>query len=301
MMPKVKEIARLTIPMTLTPSSLKEADRKDIFPDQNVTTRSVSPWFAENPSVYEKRDYIVAEVPVALVYNGVSHAVMMASPEDLRDFAYGFSLSEGIIEKVTDVYALDVVTHQKGLEVQLTISNRCFAHLQQRRRQLSGNSGCGVCGLESLDQFQRTLPRLPKSMVVSHEAVQKAIRKLDAHQKLQRLTGSSHAAAWCNENGGILELREDVGRHNALDKLIGARAQKDLNSSFNRGFVIVSSRASHEMVEKAVLAGVEILVAVSAATSLAIDSALQSNLTLVGFARQERHVVYCGESRLATD
>ncbi|MGQ4877810.1 formate dehydrogenase accessory sulfurtransferase FdhD [Billgrantia sp. LNSP4103-1] len=234
-------------------------------------------------------DSIAVEMPVALVYNGISHAVMMATPADLEDFALGFSLTEGILHVAEELYGVEVREEAAGIAVHLEVASQRFMELKQRRRSLTGRTGCGLCGTESLEQAIR-----PVAPVVAPEvgdaAIQYALEALRWHQPLQRETGATHGAAWCDLAGQVLSAREDVGRHNALDKLIGALSRERLDPQ--QGFALVSSRASYEMVQKCANAGIGCLVAVSAPTSLAIEQARQAGLKLVGFARSGRHVIY---------
>ncbi len=241
------------------------------------------------------RDWLAEEVAVALQYNGVSHAVMLATPLDLEDFAFGFSLSEGIIESSQQVYDCEVVQQPLGITVQLEVATRCFEALRERRRSLAGRTGCGLCGTDSLDQALRPPPRLPRREAPAFTAVAlaQAVGRLHALQRLNLATGAVHAAAWCDRDGRVLLLREDVGRHNALDKLIGALARRGLDGS--QGFVVVTSRASVEMVQKAAQAGMPLLVAVSAPTALAVRTAREAGMGLVGLARGDDLVIYCGE------
>ena len=245
----------------------------------------VCAWQAGTTTI--KEDTVAAEVPVALVYNDISHAVMMATPTDLEPFAYGFSLTEGIIDQTADVYSLDVAHHSQGIELQLRVSSRVFNHLKERRRHLTGRTGCGLCGVESLDQVQRALtPVTPEP--IAHEAIQRAVAELTNHQPLFDATGAVHGAAWCTPEGAIQFVMEDVGRHNALDKLIGQR----LLTTADVGFALLSSRASFEMVQKCIVAGIPNLISVSGATQLVVTLAHEYTLNLVGFARNDRHVVY---------
>ncbi|MGR2738459.1 formate dehydrogenase accessory sulfurtransferase FdhD [Billgrantia sp. Q4P2] len=235
-------------------------------------------------------DSIAVETPVALVYNGISHAVMMATPADLEDFALGFSFTEGILEAPEELYGIEVRAEVAGIAVHLDIAAQRFMELKQRRRSLAGRTGCGLCGTESLEQAIRPVPRVEDAPVVADGAIQHALEALRWHQPLQRETGATHGAAWCDLDGQVQLAREDVGRHNALDKLIGAMLQRRCDP--RHGFVLVSSRASYEMVQKCASAGIGCLVAVSASTSLAIELARQAGLMLVGFARPGRHVIY---------
>ena len=241
-------------------------------------------------------DRVATEVPVALTYNKQSHVVMMVTPSGLEDFAIGFSLTEGIIECPENVTNIKVIAREDGLEVALTVNAECFARLGEQRRNLVGRTGCGLCGAESLEQAIRSPAVVSSDVSISNNALQIAIQSLDDHQPLQAETGAVHGAAWCNLNGEIQVLREDVGRHNALDKLIGHLAS--INFDTSTGFVVISSRASYEMLYKTAAVGIEVLVAVSAATTLAVDFAQRSGITLVGFGRPGRHNIYTFEQRI---
>ncbi len=238
------------------------------------------------------RDLVAEELPVAMVYNGVSHAVMMASPCDLEDFALGFSLSEGILQRPDQLFALEIQVSDEGIMVNMRIAGGRFARLQEQRRNMVGRTGCGLCGTESLANVVRTIAQVTPQGVPSDKAVQAALLSLKNHQPLQMQTGATHGAAWCDSNGRILLTREDVGRHNALDKLIGARIREHADKAFADGFALISSRASFEMVQKSASVGIASLVAVSAPTALAIRQARSSGMNLIGFARPGRHVIY---------
>ena len=240
-------------------------------------------------------DWIAEEVPVALVYNGISHVVMMASPKDLDAFALGFSLSEGIIESVSDIYGMDVSSNCNGIEVNIELSTRRFSGLKERRRAMAGRTGCGVCGIEQLGDLFRPLKPLPFTQTFDLALLDNALSQLKSVQTIGQLTGCTHAGAWINPQGQLLGGCEDVGRHVALDKILGVRAKK---ADWQQGAVLVSSRASYEMVQKAAMCGVEILFAVSAATQLAVDVADRCNLTLVGFSKPGRATVYTHAQRL---
>lgn len=238
------------------------------------------------------RDLVAEELPVAMIYNGVSHAVMMASPCDLEDFALGFSLSEGILQRPDQLFALEIQVSDEGIMVNMRIAGGRFARLQEQRRNMVGRTGCGLCGTESLANVVRTIAQVTPQGVSSDKAVQAALLSLKNHQPLQMQTGATHGAAWCDSNGRILLTREDVGRHNALDKLIGARIREHADKAFADGFALISSRASFEMVQKSASVGIASLVAVSAPTALAIRQARSSGMNLIGFARPGRHVIY---------
>lgn len=266
----------------------------DVVERSGVVERKVTVW--SHDAIDSQRDSIAEEVAVALVYNGISHAVMMASPTELEAFARGFSLTEGIINCVEDILAIDMVTQKNGIEVALTISSRSFMQLKNRRRSLTGRTGCGICGAESLEQVRPALEAVNTQFSISHAAINRATADLTAHQPLQVLTGAFHGAAWCDVDGNIVRVCEDVGRHNALDKLIGLLWSD--NYFQQPGFLLISSRASYEIVQKAAKAGIAVVAAVSAPTSLAINIANETCITLIGFSRQNRHVAYSHGQRL---
>ena len=239
---------------------------------------------------------VAEEVPVALVYNGISHAVMLATPTDLEDFALGFSLSECIVGRAGEIHDLEIVEQVNGIEVHMQLSAERAHVLKQHRRTLAGRTGCGLCGTESLDQLAKRAATVQSSAVLAAGALPRALSGLQDMQHLFRLTGAVHAAAWCDFDGGIELLREDVGRHNALDKLIGALATQ--RRDFAGGFVLMTSRASYEIVQKAAAVGIAVVAAVSAPTGMAIRVAMESGVTLVGFVRGERHCVYSHPQRV---
>lgn len=244
-------------------------------------------------------DFLAEEVPVALVYNGISHVVMMASPKDLELFAIGFSLSEGIIEHPQDIYDMDVVQACNGLEVQIELSSRRFMGLKERRRALAGRTGCGVCGVEQLNDIGKPVSPLPFTQTFNLAHLDPALEHLNDVQPIGQLSGCTHAAAWVLPSGEIAGGHEDVGRHVALDKLLGRRARE--SQIWQQGAALVSSRASYEMVQKSAMCGVEILFAVSAATTLAVEVAERCNLTLVGFCKPGRATIYTHPQRLIVD
>ncbi|MCX4028161.1 formate dehydrogenase accessory sulfurtransferase FdhD [Spartinivicinus marinus] len=251
-------------------------------------TVTVTQW--QQNDLHQLEDEVATETPIAMSYNGVSHAVMMATPENLEDFAVGFSLSEGIADKAEDIYDMHIIHHSQGLEVAINLASNCFNRLKHRRRQLAGRTGCGLCGVESLEQAIRQVKPLTPQSLPAHNSVQAGLNALTKHQHLRTLTGAVHAAAWCDQAGEIQLVREDVGRHNALDKLLGGLATTGIN--ITTGFVIVSSRASYEMVHKACQLGICTLVAASAPTYLAVRQAKYAGMNLIAFARGNRHVIY---------
>jgi FdhD protein len=247
----------------------------------------------------EARDEIVAEeVAIALVYNGISHAVMMATPCDLEDFARGFSLTERIVEKPSEIYDIEVEPVGRGIEVHLRIAAQRMAGLQERRRSLAGRTGCGLCGVDSLEAAMRPVAVSQATGTVSRRMIERAMAALPEHQRINRLNGATHAAGWATADGTLLAVREDVGRHNALDKLGGALARA--GTAQPGGFVVVTSRCSYEMVQKAAALDAVAIAAVSAPTSLAIETAEQAGIALAAFVREGRLTVYANAQRIVS-
>ena len=249
--------------------------------------------------VFTTTDWVAEEVPVALVYNGVSHAVMLATPGDLEDFALGFSCTEGIVDGPAQIYGVEVQQEERGITLALEIASSAFARLKDRRRTLAGRTGCGLCGTDSLEQAVRSPLPLTGSKHFQAAEVSAALGQMRERQLLLGVTGASHAAAWCTAAGEIVLLREDVGRHNALDKLVGALLREGRNAS--AGFIVVTSRASYEMVQKTASAGVSLLAAVSGVTGLAIDTAQGCGVSLLGFARGQDLSVYSHPERISLE
>ena len=245
------------------------------------------------------QDTIADELPVALSYNGAPFAVMMATPADLGDFALGFSLSEGIVDHATDFQLDAIETRLEGIFVAMTIPHDRAGALQERRRGIEGRSGCGICGSQDIEAVLRPPPPVRSRATIDEAALAHALEQLGRHQPLNAATGATHAAAFADASGKLQLVREDVGRHNALDKVIGAMAAQELDPA--SGFAVVTSRASYEMVLKAARAGMPLLAAISAPTTLAIALADGANLSLVGFARAHGHVVYSHAWRLVRD
>jgi FdhD protein len=241
-------------------------------------------------------DCVADEVPIALEYNGISHAVMLATPLDLEDFALGFSLTEEIVDSRADVRDIEVVEGWGGIAVQLQIASSCFARLKDKRRSLTGRTGCGLCGAESLPQAVKRPEPLRSDARFEAAAVSRAMQQLDGLQPLRAATGATHAAGFANAHGEVLLVREDVGRHNALDKLVGALVSAQ--QAPQDGFIVVTSRASYEMAGKTVRAGCSLLAAVSGVTGLAIELAEDANLALIGFARGDKLSVYTHPERI---
>ncbi|MFW0851848.1 formate dehydrogenase accessory sulfurtransferase FdhD [Morganella morganii] len=244
---------------------------------------------------HNENDWVAEETPVALVYNGISHVVMMASPKNLDDFAVGFSLSEGIIESADEIRGIDITDAcHGGFEVHVELSARRFAGLKERRRNMAGRTGCGICGTEQISEIFRPITPLDFTQTFSLSHLDEALSLLPQVQEIGKLTGCTHAAGWISPQGKLLGGCEDVGRHVALDKLLGMRAK----AQWTDGAVLISSRASYEMVQKSAQCGAEILFAVSAPTTLAIETAKRCRLTLAGFCKKGRATIYTHPERL---
>ena len=243
-------------------------------------------------------DRIAVEVPVALRYNCRSHVVMMASPTDLVDFAYGFSLAEGIVADVGEIEAVATLRQGRGIRLAIQIPEPRASALDDRSRNLAGRTGCGLCGVAEIETALRRLPRVaPPPAALPVAAIDRAVRALPDLQPANRATGAVHAAAFADRTGSLLAVREDVGRHNALDKLIGALARANVDP--RQGFVAVTSRCSMEMVQKTVTFGCPVLVAVSAPTALAVELAATAGLTIAAFARGEGCNLYTHPDAIA--
>jgi FdhD protein len=242
-------------------------------------------------------DAIAVEIPVAFLYNGQSHAVMMASPNDLIDFAYGFSIAEGIVDRMADIGAVSCEFKGAGANLAIEISEGHAALLESRKRNVAGRTGCGLCGVSDMEQVLRPLPYLAIGQAIGRDAIDRAIRELPQHQDINQATGAVHAAGFADRDGKLLIVREDVGRHNALDKLIGAALRAGIAP--DDGFVVVTSRCSMEMVQKTASFGAPALIAVSAPTSLAIELAEHCNLTVAAFARGSGFNLYTHPERIS--
>src|SRR5439155_12268530 len=245
-----------------------------------------------------QRSPLAAEVPVALVYNGRPHAVMMCTPADLEDFGVGFTVTEAIAG-AGDIARVDVVKYSRGIELQIEIPAADAERLSTRGRAIVGRTGCGLCGVEVIDEALRE-PRLVRSsMTFLRDALWRASESLGAQQPLNNETNTIHASAWASPDGTLVVVREDVGRHNALDKVLGALIRAGTDASV--GFLLVTSRASYELVQKAAVANVPLLAAVSRPTALAVDLAKQAGITLVGLLRGRTANVYTHASRVTAE
>ena len=241
-------------------------------------------------------DQVAEEMPVALVYHDVPHVVMLATPADLEDYAVGFTLSEGLVAHADEIRGVEVIPGEASVDVKISVAWERFTQLLQRRRNLTGRTGCGLCGAETAEDAIRECAPVPAGISITAEELHEAMTQLAGRQPINARTGSVHAAAWVVPGKGIQVVREDVGRHNALDKTIGAlaRAQAD----FTAGYMLITSRASYEMVQKCATVGVSLLVALSAPTAFAVRLAQRAGLTLVAFARADQHVVYAHTHRI---
>jgi FdhD protein len=241
-------------------------------------------------------DQVAEEIPVALVYHGVPHVVMLATPADLEDLGVGFTLSEGLVSRADEIRSVEVTHGPDAADVRISVAWERFSELLQRRRNLTGRTGCGLCGAETAEDAIREVAHVGPGPSVSVQELHAAIEQLAALQPINSRTGSVHGAAWVLPGKGIQLVREDVGRHNALDKAIGALVRAGADRS--AGFMLTTSRASYEMVQKTAAAGISMLAALSAPTAFAVRLAQQAGLTLVAFARADRHVVYAHPGRL---
>lgn len=241
-------------------------------------------------------DRVAEEEPVALTYQRTPHVVMMTTPADLEDLGVGFTMSEAVVERPEEIRSVQLARDGGHVEVQIGITGPRFAALLDRQRNLTGRTGCGLCGAETIEQAIRHPAPVGAGPSVAAGDLHMALRELQARQSLNAMTGSVHAAAWALPGRGVQIVREDVGRHNALDKVIGALVRAGRDPA--QGYFLITSRASYEMVQKAATVGVALLAAVSAPTALAVRLAEETHLTLVGFARATRHVVYAHPQRL---
>ncbi len=231
------------------------------------------------------------ETPVAFSFGGSTHAVMMASPMDLEDFARGFCITEGIVASVDEIGEICIEDHGAGLDIQIVLRDAANRRFETRRRRLAGPVGCGLCGIESIEEAMRSVPKVGSPAVfLSDKDVVQAVRLLSQMQPLHRQTGAAHAAGFYTPNSGIVMAREDVGRHNALDKLAGALALRDIKGK--TGAVVITSRVSVEMIQKSAAIGTSFVIAVSAPTALAVRTAENAGITLIALVRGDEFDVF---------
>ena len=242
-------------------------------------------------------DEVAEEAPIALTFHGIPHVVMLATPADLEDLAVGFTVTEALVANASEISSVEVIHTPDAIEVRVGVKSERFSEILKRQRNMTGRTGCGLCGVETVEEAIRRPAPVSAELRVSGADLHGALKALESQQRINSRTGSVHAAAWARPGKGLEIVREDVGRHNALDKMIGALMRAGIDPA--EGYAIVTSRASYEMAQKAATAGISFLAAVSAPTGLAIRLAEASDLTLVGFARPQQHVVYAGARRLS--
>ncbi len=238
---------------------------------------------------------LAEEVPVAFTYNRATYAVMLASPSDLADFAIGFSLTEGVISNPSEIEELEIVEQPQGIELRMSLAPDRDTALHARRRHLTGASGCGLCGIESLAEAIRPPPAVPPGRAFTHGQIAAAIAALPGAQPLNRATRAVHAAAFWTAADGLLACAEDVGRHNALDKLAGALARNGADPA--AGILLLSSRVSVEMIQKCAMIGIPVLAAISSPTALAVRMAEAAGITLIGVARDDGFEIFSHPGR----
>jgi FdhD protein len=250
-----------------------------------------------NDSFSDGARLIPEETAIALTYNGGTYAVMMGTPKDLRDFAVGFSLSEGIVHSVADISSLDIVELDDGIELRMWLAPAKAERVNERRRHIAGPTGCGICGIDSIAEVVRPAAVVARGRSFAPAEIMTAMASVAPLQAVNIETRAAHAAAFWTPSRGIVALREDVGRHNALDKLAGALAQNNISAS--EGMVLLTSRVSVEMVQKAAAMGAPLISAVSAPTALAVRMAERSGITLVAIARADGFEVFTYPERIA--
>ncbi|MFN0315266.1 MAG: formate dehydrogenase accessory sulfurtransferase FdhD [Burkholderiales bacterium] len=252
----------------------------------------------ESGRLIERDESVAEEIPVALIYNGLPHVVMMASPSDLEEFALGFSLSEGVLQDKSQMYSVVATPVSSGIEIRMDIDLMRYLPLEEQRRNLAGRTGCGLCGAETFEQAIRHPAPVGTGPRLSAHTINAAFASIAQYQTLNARTGAVHGAAWASEKGEVQCVREDVGRHNALDKMIGAMTHK--GQRFDEGFALITSRASFEMVQKAASVGITVLAAISAPTALAIRLAQETGVTLIGFSRAGCFNIYANAQRISS-
>ena len=255
-------------------------------------------WFDGRDATDAARD-VPVEMPVNVVYDATPFAVMMTTPHDLEDFAFGFSFTEGVIEQASDIHRVEVHAAERGIELRVSFAPWATPRLGDRSRNTAGRTGCGLCGIDQLDALPMAAVRKKKNAGVQVASVHRALAALEQGQSLNQRTHAVHAAAWCTADGDVVAIREDVGRHNALDKLIGALMRAGQKPG--EGFLVITSRCSFEMVEKAAAFGASTIVAISAPTSLAVERAALHGMTLLAIARRDGALAFHGAEFVHTD
>jgi len=265
-----------------------------------ATTTKVSETARRSGRLTAGERIVPEETPVAFSYAGSTHAVMMATPADLEDFAVGFSLTEGIIADPAEIETVEAVAEDKGIDLQIRLADAQNDALTARRRHMAGPVGCGLCGIESIEQAVRVTPSVRSSLLIlSEEDVVEAVRLLNGQQPLHMTTRAVHGAGFYVPGRGLVAVREDVGRHNALDKLVGAARRA--GHAGDAGAVVVTSRVSVEMVQKTAIIGSPFIIAISAPTALAIRTAQEAGMTLIALVRGDEFEIFTGAERVAAD
>ena len=268
------------------------------MPDFSTTTK-VAEIARRNGRLAEGERFVPEETPVAFSYAGSTHAVMMATPADLEDFAVGFSLTEGIVTGPGEIETIEVLAEDKGIDVQIRLMDAQNDALTARRRHMAGPVGCGLCGIESIEQAVRVTPSVrASSLTLAADDVVEAVRLLNGQQPLHRVTRAVHGAGFYVPGQGLVAVREDVGRHNALDKLVGAARRA--GHAGDAGAVVVTSRVSVEMVQKTAIIGSPFIIAISAPTALAIRTAEEAGMTLIALVRGEEFEIFTGAERIVS-
>ncbi|UWU95329.1 formate dehydrogenase accessory sulfurtransferase FdhD [Bradyrhizobium sp. CB1015] len=262
----------------------------------HVAVQAIDRDIWRNGAASEGTRLVPEETPLGLTYNGGTYAVMMGTPQNLEDFAIGFSVSEGIVKSVDDIKSLDVVRLDDGIELRMWLASEDAARINQRRRHIAGPTGCGICGVESIAEAVRPAAIVPDGQTFTPEQVMAAMQAIAPLQSINLQTRAVHAAAFWSPRGNIVALREDVGRHNALDKLAGALARS--RTEPHDGMVLLTSRVSVEMVQKTAAIGAPVMVAVSAPTALAVRTAEAAGITLIAIARQDGFEVFSHGGRI---
>lgn len=264
------------------------------FPTHSKVTEAAR----RNGRLADGERFVPEETPVAFSYAGSTHAVMMATPADLEDFATGFSLTEGIITDPAEIETIEVLAEEKGIDLQIRLADAQNDALTARRRHMAGPVGCGLCGIESIEQAVRVTPSVrSSSLTLCEEQVVEAVRLLNGQQPLHMVTRAVHGAGFYVPDKGLIAVREDVGRHNALDKLVGAARRA--GHAGEAGAVVVTSRVSVEMVQKTAITGSPFIIAISAPTALAIRTAEEAGMTLIALVRGEEFEIFTGAERIA--
>lgn len=271
--------------------AVEELHEIEVFPD---TASCDVVRYRSTQQAYEEAGCVIQEMPVAVEFNGIAYTVMMCTPTHLEEFAIGFAFTSGIIEHFHDIHDIDISHSEHGITLHIDVANRCLRNLKNKQRSLAGLTGCGICGAEKLDSVCQLMPKLALNSEFNINSLSQALSGLTQAQILNHQTGASHAAAYCDKNGKVIAVFEDVGRHIALDKLVGYIVRHHCQG----GAIVVTSRASYEMVQKVVFTGIEYLFAMSAPTQMAIDLAQSSQLTLGGFCREGRAEIYAFPQRI---